>query len=65
MNPPVTAVGAAPETSPTRSPANPATGIEVNGELLLLPDGRLLAHHLTPELAALLQAAFATDLPVH
>ncbi len=25
---------------------------EAGSELLLLPDGRILAHHLTPELAA-------------
>ena len=31
-------------------------GIELTSELLLLPDGRILAHHLTPELAVLLQS---------
>jgi hypothetical protein len=32
-------------------PQNPVPA-EAGSELLLLPDGRILAHHLTPELAA-------------
>lgn len=51
---------AAPET-PSFSPADAAKtpGLELDSELLLLPDGRILAHHLTPEVAAALHAAGA------
>lgn len=31
------------------------------GELLILPDGRILVHNLTPELAALLSALDPSD----
>jgi hypothetical protein len=31
------------------------------GELLILPDGRILVHNLTPELARLLSALDPTD----
>lgn len=37
--------------------------VEVVSELLLLPDGRILAHHLTPELAALLRGALDSGNP--
>ena len=37
--------------------------VEVVSELLLLPDGRILAHHLTPELAALLRGALDSGTP--
>lgn len=37
-----------------------AAPVEVGSELLLLPDGRILAHHLTPELAAFVRDVLNT-----
>ncbi len=65
MNPPAKPIAIPAEISPIGLATTPTPGIEVDAELLLLPDGRILAHHLTPELAALLQTACPTDLPVH
>lgn len=36
-------------------PPDPAEDFPVSSELMLLPDGRILAHHLTPELAQVLR----------
>jgi hypothetical protein len=33
-------------------------------EMLLLPDGRLLVHNLTPKMAALLSNIMPTDIPM-
>jgi hypothetical protein len=35
----------------------------VGSELLVLPDGRILAHHLTPELAEAVRQALARPDP--
>jgi len=35
--------------------------ISVVSELLLLPDGRILAHHLTPELASFLRTVLDSE----
>jgi hypothetical protein len=40
-------------------PLQPESG---TGELLILPDGRLLIHHLTPELAEVLSAVDPSDV---
>ncbi len=64
MNPPPSPIATEPETALSRPATPPAPGIEVDTELLLLPDGRILAHHLTPELASLLQTACPADLPI-
>ncbi len=47
------------DPSPDQFSAVFATRSEATSELLLLPDGRILAHHLTPELATVLHAATA------
>lgn len=39
-------------------PHDTAPRTEAGCELMLLPDGRILAHHLTPELAALIERVF-------
>lgn len=39
-------------TPPADARAQKPAPSEAGSELLLLPDGRILAHHLTPELAA-------------
>jgi hypothetical protein len=41
----------------------PDPGSAVGSELLLLPDGRILAHHLTPELAEAVRQALARPDP--
>jgi hypothetical protein len=46
-----------PESDPR--PSGAAHRVEVASELMLLPDGRILAHHLTPELAALIEQALS------
>jgi hypothetical protein len=47
------------ETSETSAPSGSSVpepdSVPVVSELLLLPDGRILAHHLTPELASFLR----------
>ena len=42
---------------------SPEPGSAVGSELLLLPDGRILAHHLTPELAEAVRQALASPDP--
>ena len=44
-------------------PVDALQPVQVVSELMLLPDGRILAHHLTPELAALLRTALDSDKP--
>lgn len=56
MNPPE------PSLPPEPSPS-PAPGSAVGSELLVLPDGRILAHHLTPELAEAVRQALARPDP--
>jgi hypothetical protein len=42
-------------TEPSGSSVPGPDSVPVVSELLLLPDGRILAHHLTPELASFLR----------
>ena len=44
-----------PLTEPSGSSVPGPDSVPVVSELLLLPDGRILAHHLTPELASFLR----------
>lgn len=44
--------------SNAESPRPPAPGAEAECRLLLLPDGRILAHNLTPELHQMLAQHF-------
>ena len=44
-----------PMTEPSGSSVPGPDSVPVVSELLLLPDGRILAHHLTPELASFLR----------
>jgi hypothetical protein len=44
-----------PLTEPSGSSVPEPDSVPVVSELLLLPDGRILAHHLTPELASFLR----------
>ncbi len=43
-----------PSAGPSDAATSPATESPAASEILLTPDGRILAHHLTPELAAVL-----------
>ena len=52
-----------PLTEPSGSSVPGPDSVPVVSELLLLPDGRILAHHLTPELAALLRGALDSGNP--
>lgn len=51
----------APETP--LPPDHAASHTAAASELMLLPDGRILAHHLTPELAALIERTFPKPAP--
>lgn len=53
---------ASPQAAPDEPVAVPEP-VQVVSELMLLPDGRILAHHLTPELAALLRTALDSGDP--
>ena len=44
-----------PLTEPSGSSVPGPDSVPVVSELMLLPDGRILAHHLTPELASFLR----------
>ena len=44
-------------------PVDAPMPVQVVSELMLLPDGRILAHHLTPELAAFLRTALDSEHP--
>jgi hypothetical protein len=49
-----------------RHPARQASSGEAQGhtQLLLLPDGRILVHNLTPAMAEILQQIAPDDLPM-
>jgi len=55
--------GPAVPSSAANRPVDAPQPVQVVSELMLLPDGRILAHHLTPELAALLRTALDSDKP--
>ncbi|MFM8877760.1 MAG: hypothetical protein ACKOKG_01300 [Verrucomicrobiota bacterium] len=55
--------GPAAPSSSANPPVDAPPPVQVVSELMLLPDGRILAHHLTPELAALLRTALDSDHP--
>lgn len=64
-DPPRTAGPVGP-SSPQAVPGEPVAGtepVQVVSELMLLPDGRILAHHLTPELAAFLRGTLDSGNP--
>lgn len=63
---PTRLVGPVGPSSPQAAPDKPVAvpePVQVVSELMLLPDGRILAHHLTPELAALLRTALDSADP--
>jgi hypothetical protein len=55
------------ESKPSESSGSSSPGpdsihaVPVVSELLLLPDGRILAHHLTPELASFLRTVLDSE----
>ena len=48
-------------SEPSDSPVRDPDSVPVVSELMLLPDGRILAHHLTPELASFLRTVLDSE----
>lgn len=48
-------------SEPSGPPVRDPDSVPVVSELMLLPDGRILAHHLTPELASFLRTALDSE----
>lgn len=46
---------------PSGPPVRDPDSVPVVSELMLLPDGRILAHHLTPELASFLRTVLDSE----
>jgi len=48
-------------SEPSGPPVRDPDSVPVVSELMLLPDGRILAHHLTPELASFLRTVLDSE----